>query len=92
MWNQKLQIGELDKVPLLLPHEVIAAMLSQCVSKESLLSTAGMDRVSRQHLLDTKARLGIHGDVVGIALWLDGVTCKWDTGQQKKPKITFIPF
>ena len=38
-----------------------------------------MDPGTKQHLEQAESELGLGGqDVLGIGLWLDGVTCRWD--------------
>ena len=78
VWNRRKEEEEVSDVPVLLPHELIAAFRSECLTLDHLLSRRDMDTKTGTHLESTSTSLGLDGNVIGLRIWLDGVCCKWD--------------
>ena len=79
VYNRKTKSVEQHYVPFLLPHEIIAEIRRNCDRPDKLFKRTGMDPGTKQHLEQAESELGLGGqDVLGIGLWLDGVTCRWD--------------
>ena len=78
----KSKTSKSAKLPMLLPHEVIAAL---CASSkpEALFSRASMDPCTSSTLTKAAERLKIDPKLplLGVSFWLDGVTCKWDRSE-----------
>ncbi len=60
------------RLPLLLPHEILSAIVTKGTTIEVLSSLENMAESSRRHVLAHRLSLG-DPCLVGIGLWLDGV-------------------
>ena len=81
-WNRKTHEATTSKIPMLLPHELIAKMCSRS-SSESLFSRISMDPCTSAQLSSSAERLKIPRElsILGLSIWIDGVTCKWDRSE-----------
>eukprot|EP00974_Lingulodinium_polyedra_P026391 2545776-Lingulodinium_polyedra.AAC.1 len=78
VWNRKTVHKTEAQVPMLLPHEVVAALYANRVDDEAFFETTNLDNVGRRHLDAVAREIGSDGPVMGLGLWLDGVAAKWD--------------
>ena len=60
----------------------------ECLNPAEHLSRAGMDPIAAEHLDRHVTTLGIPREVLGVGLWIDGVTTKWDRSRSTD-MITF---
>ena len=83
MWDKRACEEKLMPVVFLLPHELLAAFRKNCMALPTLLAREGLDDISSRHLDRATRELGIPdgSEVVGMGLWMDGVTTKWDRSQ-----------
>lgn len=79
VWDRKQKHIVKVKVPMLLPHEVLAAIVSRS-DKQVLLGTTGFMQDSLDHLDFVKTQTNIQ-EMLGVGLWLDGTPCNWDRSE-----------
>ena len=60
----------------MLPHELVHTLYSHA-DPEVLMSVEGMNPGSQAHLQSAKTELGV-ADLLGLAVWGDGVPCNFD--------------
>jgi hypothetical protein len=87
-WNRKTQEAFLDKVSLLLPHEVLAR-LAEAGDLASLQDRSGLDPLSLQHLEEVEARVGDR--LVPLGIWSDGCPCNWDRSESLEVMSLNLP-
>ena len=76
VWDTKGQCEMTVQLPLLLPHEVVAAFAEKNDCQQ-LFEEAGMCAASRRHLDCMKSSLSATS-LLGVGFWLDGCPCNWD--------------
>ncbi len=73
--------GTLAYVPFLLPHKVLHAIVKGC-DHRNLFGVASMDAGTAAKFQEACRSLGIdESEAVGVSMWIDGVTCKWDRSE-----------
>ena len=78
VWDTKKQCTTKAKIPILLPHEVLHALVS-VKTTDLLFSSDGATDTARSHLEYVRARLpGNPANLIGLSLWGDGVPCNYD--------------
>lgn len=81
VWNRKTQSEEVQEVPVLLPHEVIAEIAHKS-DLDTFASRENLSPSGRAHLEKSGASMGLDGGpIVSIGLWLDGTPCNWDRSE-----------
>ena len=83
VWNRRTNKECHASIPMLLPHEIVHVFRQHAVSKANLLDRGGMDTTTEEHLRSASAQLGITGDVLGLAFWMDGLACTWDRSESQ---------
>ena len=78
VYNKRSQQVERAKVPMLLPHVIMAAFNSKKAAHSTLFTNVGLDGEGRAHLHRAIDELKIREGVVALGLWMDGVVTKWD--------------
>ena len=91
VWNRRTNKECHASIPMLLPHEFVHVFRQHAVSKANLLDRGGMDTTTEEHLRSASAQLGITGDVLGLAFWIDGVACKWDRSESQDMLMMSLP-
>lgn len=76
-------------IPLLLPHEIIRCIDVKNTDKAKLLTTDRLDVLDRHQLRDVEARCPAR--FLPLALWADGVACKWDRSQSLDLVVMSFP-
>ena len=76
-WGPDRQRTVLEKVPMQLPHEVVAALLKHGF-KEKLLETRRIDPLTLAHLQECEAEAGCQ--LLG-SHWGDGAPTQWDRSE-----------
>ena len=79
VWDVHNQREVTTAMPMLLPHELIAA-LAKHNSLESLLVRDGLTKDCREHLQQAEGKLQ-KASLLGLGLWCDGVPYNWDRSQ-----------
>jgi hypothetical protein len=77
--DKKTQREKQVWLPMLLPHEIVEALLRH-TTIDKLVQETDMDSSTSAHLQDAKRKLGMSSDqpLMGLGLWADGVPCNWD--------------
>eukprot|EP00972_Heterocapsa_arctica_P075928 11197538-Heterocapsa_arctica.AAC.1 len=76
------QLPHVVQVPLILPHELVAALVKKAGGASGLLRQAGLNDDIKSHLAKAEQELGAqHGHLLACALWGDGVPYNWDRTQ-----------
>ena len=87
--DRKTQASVVQKVPVLLPHEVLAAMAHSKV--ESLACRANLTSVAKTHLVAAEAAMGAGSPIVSLGLWIDGTPCNWDRSEGVETFAVSLP-
>ena len=87
--DRKTQASVVQKVPVLLPHEVLAAMAHTKV--ESLACRANLTSVAKTHLVAAEAAMGAGSPIVSLGLWIDGTPCNWDRSEGVETFAVSLP-
>ena len=78
LWDTKQQKETVGQISMLLPHELIAALLKKG-NREALLETTNLCAASRQHMAKVASDLNIpESELIALALWGDGVPFNWN--------------
>lgn len=82
VWDAKTQSVVWRKIPFMLPHELLHALLRRHSNEEVLLEQRGLARQSKANLVRAARELNLEAAyIVPLGLWVDGVPCNWDRGQ-----------
>ena len=76
-WDPKAETEVVAEVHLLLPHEVLAKLVTTSEGPV-LADRAGMDEISKSHL---EGLPGTSADLLGLGIWGDAAPCKWDRSE-----------
>ena len=76
VWDQKKQQQRWEAIPLLLPHEMLAAIVKHNTLDE-VATKEGMAEPSRQHLLKMEEQFETTS-AMGVGLWCDGAPYSFD--------------
>ena len=79
-WNRRRQEVETVDVPVLLPHEVLAA-IADLSDMHSLSNRENLTATARSHIATAESQLPGGPPIVPLALWLDGTPCNWDRNE-----------
>ncbi len=75
VWSAAKQQMEIQKVPMLLPHELLRLIAARS-SLDKLLEQGGHGQDGLNHLHQIQNQTGL--SLLGVGLWLDGTPCNWD--------------
>ena len=78
IWDKVRAEERVAAVPLLLPHEIVAALYASRRGDGPFFSRESLDAVGRQHLDNFARDIAFDGPLLGLGLWQDGVAAKWD--------------
>ena len=87
VWSPKLQRETLASVPMLLPHELMHALL-KANDLQDLSCTDRLANSVKVHLQKCRDTMQDQ-TVVALGLWGDGVPCNWDRSQSVEACIFF---
>ena len=76
-WCPKTASEVVSWIHILLPHEMLAALLNFSPDRSACLSTAGLDHMALEQLRQCERDFG-QADMLGIGLWTDGVPNNFD--------------
>ena len=76
VWSTKLQREVWTTIPIMLPHELLAALLKYS-TLESLLDLSGLGDATAKNLATLKAALG-EELLIPLGIWGDGCPANWD--------------
>ena len=79
-WDAKKQQTVVHRIPIILPHEVVAALWQRSSNKDVLYSESSMSASAKKHLAYCKQQLQ-KDEVIGLGLWGDGCPVKFDRSQ-----------
>ena len=79
VFNNRTQTIEVVQLPMLLAHELVFAMNKRSTTA-TLGQTTGMCQTTAEHMRKISAEMQCP-DLIGLALWGDGVPCNWDKSQ-----------
>ena len=88
IWNNTTQKPDTCWVPVLLPHEVLHAIMLRS-NKQAMFDKDGMSATARRHLEQVAGLIGT--DLLGVGLWLDGTPCNWDRSQSVETIALNLP-
>jgi len=79
--NHRTQEVETNRLPILLPHEIIAEVCN-ISSVSAMVETVGMEPSTLTHFQAAAKELNEDASsLLGLGMWLDGVPCNWDRSQ-----------
>ena len=82
VWDAKTQSVGWRKIPFMLPHELLHALLRKHSNEEVLLEQRGLATQSQTNLAKAAGEMNLEASsIVPLGLWVDGVPCNWDRGQ-----------
>ena len=68
--------------PILLPHEIVHVLGVRNPDRARFLCRAGFDDLDLRQMRSIEAGTGEpDGTFLGVAIWMDGIACKWDRSQ-----------
>ena len=69
-------------IPILLPHEIVHVLGVRNPDRARFLCRAGFDDLDLRQMRSIEAKTGeADGTLLGLAMWMDGIACKWDRSQ-----------
>eukprot|EP00974_Lingulodinium_polyedra_P074405 7210657-Lingulodinium_polyedra.AAC.1 len=79
-------------IPILLPHEIVHAIAGRNPDRAKLLSRDGFDELDAQQIRKVESGTGVReGTFLGLAMWIDGICCKWDRSQSLTVVVLSFP-
>ncbi len=81
VWNKKRSQVQYQRVPMLLPHELVFQLFEHG-EHDALLDQRGMGAATLDHVRRTAAKMDVRPDsLLAVGVWQDGVPCNWDRSE-----------
>ena len=90
VWNRQSQRIETQMVPVMLPHETLAA-IAEHSDINAMSVRAGMSYEALSHLQKAEATMVAGDPVLGLGLWIDATPCNWDRSESVETFSVSLP-